>query len=132
MAKLDNRIRKLEARFQPKTLRATVESFVDDQSTYPVTCDSPGLPENHPRVLKGLEDGEALLSRWWTVTFFDGTPEQQENRLNELKAIPRFQRPCRPGEEPVVNFGGARMEDTIRRLEQKRWELRTKRSGASD
>ena len=112
MAKLDNRIRKIEATFKPKMLRHTVQSFVDKHSTHPLTCDSPGLSEDDPRLEKGLEDGEAVLSRWWVVTFFNGTPEQQENRWKELKAIPRFQRARRPGEEPIVNFGGARCEDS--------------------
>ena len=52
--------------------------------------DSPGVPEDDPRLQNGLEDGEALLSRWWVVTFFDGTPEEQENRLKKLKPFPVF------------------------------------------
>jgi hypothetical protein len=37
------------------------------------------LDSDDPRLQQGVDgDGEAIISRWWAVTFIDGAREQQE------------------------------------------------------
>jgi len=77
------------------------------------------IDEDDPRLQKGVdENGEAIISRWWSVWFFEGTREQQDARLKELRLDPRFQTPCSEDEFPVVFEGEATCEDVYLRLSQ--------------
>lgn len=106
----------LEAR--PKGLRAAIEGFVarDENKLRPGA-----LNPNDPILQQGVDDGgEAVVSRWWAVTFFDGTREQQDERLTQLRADPRFQKPWEEGEVPIFFEGGAIIENVIRRLSERK------------
>jgi hypothetical protein len=123
ISKLDGRVRKLEREARPKGLRAAIQGFVarDEGKRRPGALDP-----NNPLLQQGVDDdGEAVLSRWWAVTFFDGTREQQNERLTQLRADPRFQKPWEEGEVPICFEGGARIENVIRRLSE------GKRAGAA-
>jgi hypothetical protein len=48
------------------------------------------LNPNDPILQQGVDDdGEAVVSRWWAVTFFDGTREQQDERLTQFEGRPK-------------------------------------------
>jgi hypothetical protein len=118
ISKLDGRVRKLEREARPKGLRTAIQGFVArDENKY-----RPGaLNPNNPILQQGVDDnGEAVVSRWWSVMFFDGTREQQDERLTQLRADPGFQKPWEEGEDPICFEGGAIIEDVIRRLSERR------------
>ena len=117
ISKLDGRVRKLEREARPKGLRAAIQGFVSRNENKR----RPGaLDPNNPLLQQGVDnDGEAVVSRWWAVTFFDGTREQQNERLTQLRADPRFQKPWEEGEDPICFEGGARIENVIRRLSER-------------
>jgi hypothetical protein len=66
------------------------------------------------------DNGEAIVSLWWSVWFFEGTREQQEARLEELRLDPQLQKPWSEGDMPVRFEGGAGCEDAYRRIEEER------------
>jgi hypothetical protein len=75
------------------------------------------LAEDDPRLKEGLNtDVEAYVSRWWAVTFFEGTIEQQNKRLKELRLDPVFQRPWNEDKIPAYFEGGATCDDNSQRL----------------
>jgi hypothetical protein len=118
ISKLDGRVRKLEREARPKGLRAAIQGFVarDENKRRPGALDP-----NNPILQQGVDnDGEAVVSRWWAVTFFDGTREQQDERLMQLRADPRFQKPWEEGEDPICFEGGAIIENVIRRLSERK------------
>jgi hypothetical protein len=51
-----------------------------------------------------------------------GTREQQDERLTQLRADPRFQKPWEEGEDPICFEGGAIIENVIRRLSERKRE----------
>jgi hypothetical protein len=76
---------------------------------------------NNPILQQGVDnDGEAVVSRWWSVMFFEGTREQQNERLTQLRADPKFQKPWEEGEDPICFEGGAIIENVIRRLSERK------------
>jgi hypothetical protein len=110
---LERRLALLERKLRPGELCAVMDGFVDESG-------APGaLAFDDPRLQEGVdENGEAIISRWWSVWFFEGTREQQDARLKELRLDPRFQTPCSEDEFPVVFEGGATCEDVYLRLSQ--------------
>jgi hypothetical protein len=111
ISNLDGRLRKLETRLRPKELPAVIQSFVD-----PINGEGPivsaALPADDLQLyLEVTNDGEALISWWWSVKFFDGTKEEQEARLVELRADPRFQKLWEDAAPPVCFEGGACCDD---------------------
>jgi hypothetical protein len=64
------------------------------------------------------KNGKAMISRWWSVWFFEGTRDQQEARLSELMLKSEFQKPCSDGEIPVRFEGGATCDDAFARLSE--------------
>jgi len=87
---LEHRLGKLEAKLKPRALRAIIEA------------------------------GDAVISRWWSVSFFEGTREQQEARLKELRQDPQFYKPLNEQEPPVRFQGGAGCEDAYQRIQEER------------
>ena len=82
-----------------------------------------GLSDD-PTLQQGVdENGDAVISRWWSGWFFEGTREQQEARLNGLRLDPQFQKPWTEGEIPVRLEGGARCDDVyLKQRERKQTE----------
>src|SRR5262245_1477656 len=119
ISKLDRRVRKLEREARPKGLRAAIQGFVarDENKRR-----RPGaLDPNNPILQQGVDnDGEAVVSRWWSVMFFDGTREEQDERLTQLRADTRFQKRWEEGEDPICCEGGAMIENVIRRLGERK------------
>ena len=65
---LIGRIRRLERILRPGELRAVIHGMVGR------TGEPWVLPEDYPGLQCGVDDyGDAFISRWWTVTFFEGT-----------------------------------------------------------
>lgn len=107
MNRLEQRVRKLEGRAGSKGLRAVIQGV------------SPPVSPDDPRLRAGVDDeGEALVSPWWAVWFFEGTRDQEDARLKELRLDPEFQKPCSDDEIPVRFEGGATCEDVYSRLEE--------------
>jgi hypothetical protein len=124
---LERRLGKLEAKLKPPTLRAIIEAFVDWSAVADSGYVSRPLPPDDARLHQGVDErGDAVISRWWWVSFFEGTREQQEARLKELRQDPQFSKPLNEREpmneqEPPVRFqGGAGCEDGYRRIEEER------------
>lgn len=69
--------------------------------------------------------GRRLFPPWWSVWFFEGTKEQQEARLKELRLDPEFQKPCSDDGIPVRFEGGACCEDVYSRLEEMKSSAKT-------
>lgn len=103
----------MEQELKPGELRVVMQGFVDEYG-------APGaLAVDDPRLQLGVdEEGKAIISRWWSEWFFEGTRDQQEARLKELRQNPQFQKPCSDDEIPVRFEGGARCEDVYSRLEE--------------
>lgn len=101
----------MERELRPGELRAVMQGFVDQSG-------APGaLAFDDPRLWAGVDDeGEAVISPWWSAWFFEGTRDQQEKRLKQLRANPEFQKKWEEGEIPVRFEGGARCEDVYCRL----------------
>lgn len=90
-----------------------MDGFVDESGA------RRALAIDDPSLQRGVdENGQAIISRWWSVWFFEGTREQQDARLKELRLDPRFQTPCNENEFPVVFEGGATCEDVYLRLQE--------------
>ena len=103
----------MERKLKPGELSAAIQGSVDDSG-------APGaLDPDDPRLRVGVDQkGEGFISRWWSVCFFEGTKEQQEARLEELRREPQFQTPWDEGEIPVRFEGGATCEEAYTRLEE--------------
>lgn len=67
---LKRRIERMERELKPGELRAVMQGFVDQSG-------APGaLAFDDPSLQHGVdEDGGAVISRWWSVSFFEGTKE---------------------------------------------------------
>ena len=114
---LKRRIEKLEAEMKPPALRAVIQCSLPDSA--PPGSPSSGLGSADPRVKQGVDEtGEGIISPWWVVWFFEGTLEQQNARLKELRQDPRFQKPWSEGDIPVYLEGGAGCEDAYRRIKE--------------
>jgi hypothetical protein len=120
--RLEHRLGKLEAKLKPPSLRAIIEPFLDWSALTDLGLyrERP-LPPDDSRLHQGVdENGDAVISRWWSVSFFEGTREQQEARLKELRQDPQFYKPLNEQEPPVRFQGGAGCEDGYRRIEEER------------
>jgi hypothetical protein len=61
----------------------------------------------------------AYFTGWWVAIFFDGTREQQEARLEELRADPIYQKPWAYNGPVACLEGGLRCDDIFLRLYEK-------------
>ena len=76
---LKHRIKKIEAGFKPPDLRAVIQGFLANSGSTQSPYSPAALDSDDPRLQQRVDDdGEAIISRWWAVTFIDGTREQQE------------------------------------------------------
>ncbi len=109
--KLKGRLELLERRLRPGELCAVIQGSIgaNHETRAMVDADDPQLQEGVD------EKGVALISRWASVRFFEGTRKQQEARLRELRLDPFFQQPWKDGEIPVRFEGGATIEDAMSR-----------------
>jgi len=113
----------MERELKPGELRAVMEGFVDQSGA------QGALAFDDPRLQQGVdENGEAVISPWWSVWFFEGTREQQDARLKELRLDPRYQTPCSKDEFPGRFEGGATCEDVYLRLEERERREKTERT----
>ena len=117
---LKQRLETLEGRvdeIKPRPLKAVIQGFVDGSETGYARG---ALDPADPRLQQEVDaNGEAIISRWWMVIFLDGTWEQQEGRLMELRADPTYEKPW-PDEGVAACFeGGARCDDVFLRLHEK-------------
>ena len=120
---LERRLALLERKLRPGELCAMMDAFVDNSGA------RRALDIDDPRLQRGVDEkGEAIISRWWSVWFFEGTREQQDARLKELRLEPRFQTPCSEDEFPVRLEGGATCEDVFLRLEERERREKTERN----
>jgi hypothetical protein len=124
---LKRRLERVEDRvdeINPGQLKAVIQGFVEG----PETGYARGtLDPDDPRLQQGVNaDGEAILSPWWMVIFLEGTWEQQEARLKELKADPTYRKPSMNNGPAVFFEGAARCDDVFLRLHERR---KTKVSG---
>jgi hypothetical protein len=117
---LKHRIKKIEAGFKPPDLRAVIQGFLADSAPSESAFAPASLDSDDPRLQQGVDDdGEAIISRWWAVTFIDGTREQQETRLKELRVDPTFQAPWAQNGPLVCFEGGASCDDIFLRIHEK-------------
>ena len=87
--RLERRLGKLESKLKPPALRAIIEAFLDWSALADLGYVSRPLPPDDSRLYQGVDEhGDAVISRWWRVSFFEGTREQQEARLKELRQDP--------------------------------------------
>lgn len=109
---LKQRLERLEADTKPRELKSSIQGFVARSRS---GCRMPGsLRADDPRLKQGVNDeGEAVISRWWSVLFFEGTKEQQNARLNELRLCPEFQKPWNAGDIPLRYEGGASWDNLV-------------------
>jgi hypothetical protein len=118
---LKRRIERLEAEMDPPALRAVIQCLLPDSEPPDEPSLSPGLSSTDPRLNHGVDEtGEGIISPWWVVWFFEGTKEEQNARLKELRLDPRFQKPWDEGDMPAYLEGGAGWEDAVRRIEEER------------
>ena len=77
---LKRRIERIEGKLKPRSLRAVIQGFLARSS--PAGTFAPAsLNADDPRLQQGVDDnGGAIVSRWWSVWFFEGTREQQEGK----------------------------------------------------
>lgn len=117
MNTLERRVERLEHRAKPKELRAVIEGLLTP------------LDPDDQTLRAGVDDeGEALVSPWWAVSFLEGTKEQQEARLKQLRVDPEFQKLCSDDEIPLRFEGGATCEDVYLRLEERERRKKTERT----
>jgi hypothetical protein len=113
-------IERIEGELKPRQLRATIQGFLAE-SSLAGTFAPASLNADDPRLQQGVDDnGGAIVSRWWSVWFFEGTKEQQEARLEELRLDPQLQKPWSEGDIPVRLEGGAGCEDAYHRIVEER------------
>ena len=75
---------------------------------------------------KYLVAGKNLFSFNGIPDTVSRTREQQEARLKELRADPRFQKPWDDDQPPVCLEGGARCDDVFRRIHEKEQKVSAK------
>lgn len=81
---LERRLGKLEAKLKPRALRAIIDAFLDWSALADSGYVSRPLPPDDSRLHQGVDEhGDAVISRWWSVSFFEGTRE-----LCVTKAVP--------------------------------------------
>jgi hypothetical protein len=114
---LERRLGKLEAKLKPRALRAAIQAALDWSALADSGYVSRPLPPDDSQLQQGVDEhGDAVISRWWWVSFFEGTREQQEARLKELRQDPQFYKPLNEQEPPVRFQGGAGCEDAYQRI----------------
>ena len=119
ISRLERRLGRLEAKLKPQALRAAIDGILKWSAAADSGYEPAPLPPNDPRLDQGVDEhGDAVISRWWSVSFFEGTREQQEARLKELRQDPQFQKPWNEGELPVRYQGGAGCENAFQRVEE--------------
>ena len=97
---------------KPRALRAIIEAFLDWSVLADSGYVSRPLPPDDSRLHQGVDErGDAAISRWWWVSFFKGTREQQEARSRNRGRTPQFCKPLNQQEPPVRFQGGAGCED---------------------
>jgi len=110
---LRRKLERLEGRvdeINPRRLKAVIQGFVGPESSYAREA----LDPDDPRLQQGVDaEGEAMISCWWTVIFFDGTQEQREAWLKDLREDPKFQKPWAQDGPGVFFEGGARCDDVF-------------------
>jgi hypothetical protein len=122
---LKRRIDRLEAEMKPPALRAVIQGFLAKETLPGRPFIPAALSPDHPNLHQGVDaNGEAFISRWWLVIFLEGTVEQQNERLQQLRQDGKFQKPFNEHEVPVLFEGGARCDDMFLRLNKQRDERR--------
>jgi len=107
------RVKRLEQKHRPNELRAVISGLIKP------------LGPDDPRLQEGPNDeGEAVISPWWSVWFFEGTRDQQEERLKQLREDEELQNKWDEGEIPIRYEGGGCWDDVCTRLHEE--ELREK------
>ena len=106
---------------KPPVLRAVIQCLLPVSAPPDRPSPSPGLDFADPRLNHGVDEtGEGIISPWWVVWFFEGTEEEQNARLKELRLDPRFQKPWSEGDNPAYLEGGAGCEDAYQRIAEER------------
>lgn len=117
---LRSRIERIERKQKPPQLRAVIEAFLAEAAPEKTFVPAP-LAVNDPRLQQGVnDDAEAAISRWWLVTFFDGTQEKQNERLRQLRQDPTFQQSWSDDASPVYFEGNAGCEDAYARIHKRK------------
>src|SRR5690348_8366298 len=99
---LERRLGEVEAKLKPRALRAIIEACLDWSAHADSGYVARPLPPDDSRLHQGVDErGDAVICRWWRVSFFEETREQQEARLKELRQDPQFYEPLNEGEPPV-------------------------------
>jgi hypothetical protein len=127
--RFEARLTRLEAKFKPRALRAVIQTFVDRSVDDDSKSIVGSLLPDDPRLQKGIdENAGAFISRWWSVWFFEGTLEEQEARLKELRVDPQYQRPWKEGDMPVRFEGGATCDDAYAKIRDQKHRSIARRS----
>lgn len=119
---LKERIIKLETMLKPRQLPAIIESFFKI-SPGPERKKIPAaLPADDPRLSLGVDEkGRGVISRWWWVNFWEGTVEEQNARLEQLRLDPKFQASFDPNDGIPIHFeGGATWDEALIRAHERR------------
>jgi len=124
---LTRRIQRIERKVKPGELRAVIQGFFDEYG-------APGaLPPDDPKLQQGVdEEGDAVISRCWSLSFFEGTREQQERRLKELRLNPELQKTYSGDAMAVRLERGATCEDVYSRLEERELNYKCSTRGNGD
>ena|ERR1041385_6613762 len=114
---LKQRIIKLETTSMPKQIPAVIEGFYEI-SPEPGRKILPAvLRADDPRLTAGVdENGRGVISRWWWIEFWEGTIEEQNVRLQQLRLEPKFQAPFAPDDIPIHFEGGATWDEELIRV----------------
>ena len=122
---LRRKLERLEGRvdeINPRRLKAVIQGFVERPE---IGYARGTLDPEDPRFQQGVDaEGEAIISSWWVVIFFNGTREQQEARLKDLRAEPKFQKPWAQDGPAVFFEGGARCDDMFLRIYEREHKLK--------
>jgi hypothetical protein len=122
---LRRKLERLEGKvdeINPRRPKAVIQGFVEGPES---SHAREALDPDDPGLQQGVDaEGEAMISCWWTATFFDGTQEQQEARLKDLRAEPKFQKPSAQDGPAVFFEGGARCDDMFLRIYEREHKLK--------
>jgi len=122
---LKRRIERIESKIKPAALKAVIQGLLAEETLPGRPFIPSALDPDDPTLNQAVDgNGEALISRWWLVTFLEGTTEQQNERLQQLRRDGKFQKPFNEHEVPVLFEGGARCDDMLLRLHKQRDERR--------
>ncbi len=70
---LRRRVERIEGEMKPMQLRAVIQGFLADSAPPGKRFVPFALAPNDPRLQQGMDkEGEAVISRWWSVIFFRG------------------------------------------------------------